>query len=50
MSWVGNTIDACSRVKTKGAAEMLVKRRLDVIRDTIFEFDLNVSVRFVPTA
>jgi len=50
MSWVGNTIDACSHVETKGAAEMLVKRRLGVIRDTISEFGLNVSVRFVPTA
>jgi len=50
VSWVGNTIDARSRVKTKGAAEMLVQRRLGVIRDTISEFGLNVSVQFVPTA
>ena len=28
VNWMGNTIDARNRVKTKGAAEMLVKRRL----------------------
>ena len=49
VNWMGNTIDARNRVKTKGAAEMLVKRRLGVIRDTIAEFGLRVSVRFVST-
>ena len=46
---MGNTIDARNRVKTEGAAEMLVKRRLGVIRDTIAEFGLRGSVRFVST-
>jgi len=50
ISWVGNTINARSRVKTKNAAEMLVMRQLDMICDTISEFGLNVSVQFVPTA
>lgn len=49
LSWVDNTVGAHSRVRTKGAAEMLVKRRLGVLRDTISEYDLNVSVRFVTT-
>jgi transposase InsO family protein len=49
VNWMGNTIGARSRVKTKSAAEMLVKRRLGVIRETIAEFGLDVSVRFVPT-
>ena len=50
VNWMGNTIDARNRVRTKSAAEMLVKRRLGVIRDTIAEFGLEVSVRLVPTA
>ena len=50
VNWVGNTIDARNRVKTKCAAEMLVKRHLGVIRDTITEFGLRVSVSFVSTA
>ena len=49
LNWMDNTVDARNRVKTKGAAEMLVKRRLGVIRDTIAEFGLRVSVRFVST-
>ena len=49
VSWMENTIDGRSRVRTKGAAEMLVKRRLGVIRDTIAEHGLTVSVRFVST-
>ena len=40
VNWMGNTIDARNRVKTIDAAEMLVKRRLGVIRDTIAEFGL----------
>ena len=49
VNWMGNTFDARNRVKTKGAAEMLVKPRLGVIPDTIAEFGLRVSVRFVST-
>ena len=47
---MGNTIDARNCVKTKGAAVMLVRHRLGVIRDTIAEFGLMVSVCFVSTA
>jgi len=49
LSWMDNTIEGHSRVRTKGAAEMLVKRRLRVIRDTITEYGLTVTVRFVST-
>ena len=44
-----NFIDKRSRVRTKGAAEMLAKRRLGVISNTIAEYGLAVSVRFVST-
>lgn len=49
VNWMSNVIDKRSRVKTKSAAEMLVKRRLGVISDTITEYGLTVSVRFVST-
>ena len=47
MNWVGNTIDARNSVKTKGAAQMLVKCHLGVIRDTITELGLKVSLCFM---
>jgi len=50
VNWMSNVIDKRSRVRTKGAAEMLVKRRLVVIGETIAEYGLDVSVRFVPSA
>ncbi|XP_067930843.1 uncharacterized protein [Watersipora subatra] len=46
---MSNTIDRRNRVRTKGAAEMLVKRRPGVIRDTITEYGLSVTMRLVPT-
>ena len=49
VNWVTNVIDKRSRVKTKSAAQMLVKHRLGVIGDTIAEYGLAVSVRFVST-
>ncbi|XP_067944891.1 uncharacterized protein [Watersipora subatra] len=49
VNWMSNTIDGHNRVRTKGAAEMLVKRRLGVIRDTITEYGLSVTMRLVPT-
>ena len=50
VSWMVSTINKRSRIRTKGAAEMLVKRRLRVIAETITEFGLSLSVRLVPTA
>ncbi|XP_067949793.1 uncharacterized protein [Watersipora subatra] len=49
VNWMSNTIDGRNRVRTKDAAEMLVKRRLGVIRDTITEYGLSVTMRLVPT-
>ncbi|KAG1671666.1 hypothetical protein GQR58_016346 [Nymphon striatum] len=49
ISWMDNTVEGHRRVRTKGASEMLIKRRLGVIRDTITEFGLTVTVRFVST-
>ncbi|XP_067943371.1 uncharacterized protein [Watersipora subatra] len=49
VNWMSNTIDRRHRVCTKGAAEMLVKHRLGVIRDTITEYSLSVTTHLVPT-
>ena len=49
VSWMTSVIEKRNRVRTKGAAEMLVKRRLGVIADIITEYGLNVTVRFVPS-
>ena len=49
VNWVTNVIDKRSRVRTKSAAEMLVKRRLWMIGDTIAEYGLAVSVQFAST-
>ena len=49
LSWMDSTVEERTRVRTKGAAEMLIKRRLEVIKKTITEYGLAVSVRFVST-
>ena len=49
VSWMTSVIKKRNRVPTKGAVEMLVKRRLRVIGDIITEYGLNVTVRFVPS-
>merc|ERR1711895_228968 len=49
LSWLDNTINGSSRVRTKGAAQMLIKRRLRVIKDTIEEYNLSIDFQFVST-
>ena len=49
LSWMTSVIEKRNCVRTKGAAEMLVKHRLGVIGDIITEYGLNVTVHFVPS-
>lgn len=49
-SWIQSEATGERRVKTKGAAEMLVKRRLMMLRELIREFDLQLRVTIVPSA
>ena len=49
LSWLEYTVEGQSRVRTKGAAQMLIKRRLTVIREIINEYKLAVDFRFVST-
>ena len=47
LSWLRSVITADHGIKTYGAAEMLIKRRLAVFADLIATFDLRVTVTFV---
>ena len=49
VNWMTSVVDKRNRVRTKGIAEMLIKRCLGVIGDLITEYGLNVTVRFVPS-
>ena len=49
LSWLDNTIEGRDRVWMKSAAQMLIKRRLMVIKQVIIEYDLSVCFRFVLT-
>ena len=48
--WVNTVITEEKRVRTKGASEMVVKRRLGILRDLINEFGLTMKVIFVPSS
>ena len=48
-NWVMFVIMAEKRVRTKGAAEMIIKNRLRTLRNLIEEFDLQIQVALVPT-
>lgn len=47
--WLKCVIDEEKKVRTKGAAEMIVKRRLGTLKQIIDEYDLVLSVSLVPT-
>ena len=47
--WVSLTLNEERRIRTKGAAEMIVKRRLGVLRNLVDEFGLRVKISLVPT-
>lgn len=47
VNWVNNAISMHSRIKSKGAAEMLIKRRLGIISELIQEFNLEIKISLV---
>ena len=47
--WVQLTMSEEKRVKTKGAAEILVKRRLGVLKSLVDELNLKLSIKVVPS-
>lgn len=48
-AWLKTVISAEKRVHTKGAAEMIIKRRLGNLKELITEFGLNIVVLLVPS-
>ena len=47
--WVRVTLSEEKRIRTKGASEMIVKRRLGVLKNLIGEFKLKVTISLVST-
>lgn len=48
--WVNATLTEEKKIRTKGAAEMIVKRRLGTLKNLIDEFDLKIKIVYVPTS
>ena len=49
VGWINTIINNDKRVKTKGASEMIIKRRLGSLKDLLNEFRVTLHVTFVPT-
>jgi len=46
-NWLSNMIEGSCKVKSKGAAEMLIKRRLSTLSDLINEYEIHLTVELV---
>ena len=49
LSWVTSTVEESGRIRTKGAGEVIVKRRLGILGELISEFKLQIKAVFVPS-
>ena len=49
VGWINTIINNDKRIKTKGASEMIIKRRLGILKDLLKEFSVTLHVTFVPT-
>lgn len=47
LCWVRSTLTGSSRVRVSGMSEMLVKRRLGLVKEVVEEFDLTLSITLV---
>jgi len=50
VGWLKLVLSGEKRVKTKGAAEILIRRRLGVLKDLVSEIGLRIQVEFVKSA
>lgn len=48
--WVSDALSGKCRLKTKASGEMLIRRRVGIIKDLVVEYGLQVDVSFVPSA
>lgn len=49
VAWVEGVLSGEKRIHTKGAAEMLIKRRLGNLKELVDEFSLKIHVSFTPS-
>ena len=47
--WLSDTLTGRARVRTKTASEMLIRRRLNTLKDLVAEYHLTVDVTLVPS-
>ena len=45
--WISDALDGRSRLRTKAHGEMLIRRRIEVIRELVSEFHLRVAVTLI---
>lgn len=50
LSWVSDCLSGKARLKTKAASEMIIRRRLGLLKDLVQEYELQVDIDFVPSA
>ena len=48
--WLTDVLSGASRLKTRAASEMLIRRRLATVKSIVNEYDLQLDVQFVPSA
>lgn len=48
-NWINYSMSEEKRVKTKGVAEMMIKRRLGTLKTIIKEFEIDIRVRLIAT-
>ena len=48
--WLSDALSGKARLKTKAASELLIRRRLETIKNIVTEYDLDVQVKSVPSA
>lgn len=49
LTWVSDSLSGKARLKTKAASEMLIRRRLGLLKDLVREYELQVDISFVPS-
>ena len=48
--WLTDALSGRARLRTRAQSEMLIRRRVAVFRQLVTEYDLNVTVKLVPSA
>lgn len=48
--WLADMLSGRARLKTRAASEMLIRRRIDTVKELVSEYGLNLTVEFVTSA